>query len=133
VDGRALPSGPLDVAVEGVSFAYRGGATVLRDIDVRLPAGRTVAIVGETGSGKTTFAKLLCRLADPTAGTIRLGGVDVRTVAPESRRHAVRLVPQDGFLFDATIGDNVRVGRRQGDRDRPDGDLGAATTPRSTR
>jgi putative ABC transport system ATP-binding protein len=109
--GRALPAGPLDVAVDGLSFAYRDGGTVLRDVDVRLPAGRTVAIVGETGSGKTTFAKLLCRLADPTAGTIRLGGVDLRTVAPAERRRAVRLVPQDGFLFDATIADNVRIGR----------------------
>jgi putative ABC transport system ATP-binding protein len=79
-------------------------------VDVRLAAGRSVAIVGETGSGKTTFAKLLCRLADPTEGTVRLGGVDLRAVAPGHRRRAVRLVPQDGFLFDATIADNVRVG-----------------------
>ena len=111
VDGQALPAGPLDVAVDGLSFAYRDGATVLRDVDVRVRAGQSVAIVGETGSGKTTFAKLLCRLADPTGGTIRLGGVDLRAVAPEARRRAVRLVPQDGFLFDATIADNVRVGR----------------------
>jgi putative ABC transport system ATP-binding protein len=76
--------------------------------------------VGETGSGKTTFAKLLCRLADPGTGTIRLGGFDLRTVAPGARRQAVRLVPQDGFLFDATIGDNVRVGRPEHDRDRSD-------------
>jgi ATP-binding cassette subfamily B protein len=110
-DGRALPPGPLDVAVDRLSFAYRDGVPVLRHVDVRLPAGRSVAIVGETGSGKTTFAKLLCRLADPTDGTIRLGGVDLRTVAPGERRRAVRLVPQDGFLFDATIADNVRVGR----------------------
>ncbi len=111
VEGRSLPAGPLDVAVEGLSFAYRDGVPVLRDVDVRLPAGWSIAIVGETGSGKTTFAKLLCRLADPTAGTVRLGGVDLRAVAPAERRRAVRLVPQDGFLFDATIADNVRVGR----------------------
>lgn len=110
VDGRRLPAGALDVAVDGVSFAYRDGPPVLRDVTVRLPAGRTVAIVGETGSGKTTFAKLLCRLADPTEGTIRLGGVDLPAVAPAERRRAVRLVPQDGFLFDASIADNVRVG-----------------------
>jgi ABC-type multidrug transport system fused ATPase/permease subunit len=96
--------------VEGLSFAYRDGPPVLRDVNVRLPAGRSVAIVGETGSGKTTFAKLLCRLADPTEGTVRLGGVDLPSVAPGHRRRAVRLVPQDGFLFDATIADNVRVG-----------------------
>ena len=80
----------------------------------RLPAGRSVAVVGETGSGKTTFAKLLCRLADPTEGTVRLGGVDLRSVAPGHRRRAVRLVPQDGFLFDATIADNVRIGAGSG-------------------
>jgi putative ABC transport system ATP-binding protein len=108
--GAVLPAGALDVAVEGLSFAYRDGPPVLRDVNVRLPAGRSVAIVGETGSGKTTFAKLLCRLADPTEGVVRLGGVDLRTVAPGHRRRAVRLVPQDGFLFDATIADNVRIG-----------------------
>jgi putative ABC transport system ATP-binding protein len=108
--GAVLPHGALDVAVERLSFAYRDGPPVLRDVDVRLAAGRSVAIVGETGSGKTTFAKLLCRLADPTEGTVRLGGVDLRAVAPGHRRRAVRLVPQDGFLFDATIADNVRVG-----------------------
>jgi ATP-binding cassette, subfamily B, bacterial len=108
--GEALPTGALDVAVEGLSFRYRDGDPVLSDVDIVLPAGRSVAIVGETGSGKTTFAKLLCRLADPTTGTIRLGGVDLRTVAPGERRRAVRLVPQDGFLFDTTIADNVLFG-----------------------
>jgi ATP-binding cassette, subfamily B, bacterial len=110
-DGKALPAGALDVVATDVAFAYRDGVPVLRDVEVHLPAGRTVAIVGETGSGKTTFAKLLCRLADPTAGQIRLGGVDLRDVAPDARRRAVRLVPQDGFLFDATIAENVRIGR----------------------
>ena len=109
-DGLPLPHGALDVEVTGLSFAYRDGPPVLCDVDVVLPAGTTVAVVGETGSGKTTFAKLLCRLADPTDGTVRLGGVDLRSVAPDERRRAVRLVPQDGFLFDATIADNVRIG-----------------------
>jgi putative ABC transport system ATP-binding protein len=113
--GRSLPSGALTVAVDGLSFAYRDGVPVLRDVDVRVPAGQTVAVVGETGSGKTTFAKLLCRLADPVTGTIRLGGVDLRAVAPAERRRAVRLVPQDGFLFDGTVADNVRFGRVDGD------------------
>jgi ATP-binding cassette subfamily B protein len=113
--GRSLPAGALTVAVDGLSFAYRDGVPVLRDVDVRVPAGQTVAVVGETGSGKTTFAKLLCRLADPVTGTIRLGGVDLRAVAPAERRRAVRLVPQDGFLFDGTVADNVRFGRVDGD------------------
>ena len=109
--GVTLPDGALTVAVEGVEFAYREAALVLRDIDVSLPAGISVAVVGETGSGKTTFAKLLCRLADPTAGRIVIGGVDLREVAPASRHLAVRMVPQDGFLFDATVRENVRMGR----------------------
>ncbi len=115
--GRSLPSGPLDIAVDGLDFAYRDGVPVLRDLNLRLPPGGSIAVVGETGSGKTTFAKLLCRLADPTAGTIQVGGVDLREVSPDERRRAVRLVPQDGFLFDATVGDNVRVGRAGADDD----------------
>jgi ATP-binding cassette, subfamily B, bacterial len=70
-----------------------------------------VAIVGETGCGKTTFAKLLARLADPAAGSLEIEGTDLRLVAPESRRRAIRMVPQDGFLFDSTIRENVRYGR----------------------
>jgi len=84
---------------------------VLHGIDVEIPAGTNVAIVGETGSGKTTFAKLVARLADPTDGRIELSGVDLREVAPAERRRAVRMVPQDGFLFDTTIRENVRFGR----------------------
>jgi putative ABC transport system ATP-binding protein len=112
--GRSLPDGPLGVDVDGLDFAYRDGVPVLAAIDVTLAPGRSVAVVGETGSGKTTFAKLLCRLADPTEGAIRVGGVDLREVAPGERRRAVRLVPQDGFLFDGSIGDNVRIGRGDG-------------------
>jgi putative ABC transport system ATP-binding protein len=110
-DGVDVPTGPLAVDLEGVRFAYRTGDEVLRGIDLHLPAGSTVAVVGETGSGKTTIAKLLCRLADPTAGTVRVGGVDLRQVAPEHRHRAIRMVPQDGFLFDTTLAENVRVGR----------------------
>jgi len=108
--GTTLPEGALAVEVDGVEFAYRGGGPVLRGIDLELADGAHIAIVGETGSGKTTFAKLLCRLADPTAGSIRIGGIDLREVAPASRRTAVRMVPQDGFLFDTTIWENVRSG-----------------------
>ena len=78
VDGRTLPRGALTVDLEGVRFAYRTGDEVLRGIDLHLPAGASVAVVGETGSGKTTIAKLLCRLADPTEGVVRVGGVDLR-------------------------------------------------------
>jgi ABC-type multidrug transport system fused ATPase/permease subunit len=69
-----------------------------------------VAVVGETGSGKSTLVRLLCRLADPSEGRILVAGVDLRRVSPQSRRTHIRMVPQDGFLFDATIGDNVAMG-----------------------
>jgi len=110
VDGVALPTGALAVHAEAVEFAYREGGRVLHGIDVDLPAGINAAVVGETGSGKTTFAKLLCRLADPTAGHLVVGGVELRDVAPASRHTAVRMVPQDGFLFDTTVRENVRMG-----------------------
>ena len=109
--GVELPSGPLSVQTENLKFAYREGGLVLKGIDVDVYAGGRVAIVGETGCGKTTFAKLICRLADPTEGRIVVGGVDLREVGVESRRKAIRMVPQDGFLFDTTIGENVRYGR----------------------
>lgn len=109
--GAEIPPGALGVRTVGLEFAYRTGGRVLHGIDVEIPAGTNVAIVGETGSGKTTFAKLLARLADPTAGRIELGGVDLRDLSAETRRQAVRMVPQDGFLFDTTIAENVRFGR----------------------
>jgi putative ABC transport system ATP-binding protein len=109
--GRNLPDGALDVSIEGVTFEYEGGRPVLHDVDLVIPAGASVAVVGETGSGKSTLAKLLCRLADPTRGRIAVGGVDLREVSPLSRATAIRLVPQDGFLFDTTIAENVRLGR----------------------
>jgi len=105
-----LPAGALAVEARGLQFAYRDGRPVLQDIDLTIEAGAKVAIVGETGSGKTTFAKLLCRLADPTAGQLLIGGIDLRTTRAASRHRAVRLVPQDGFLFDTTVGANVRLG-----------------------
>ena len=110
--GRHLPSGALTVQARSLEFAYAdGGGLVLRGIDADIAAGAHVAIVGETGCGKTTFAKLLCRLADPTEGWIRIGGIDLRELAPTSRRTAIRMVPQDGVLFDTTIRENVRYGR----------------------
>lgn len=111
-EAEELPAGPLPVEVRGVSFSYRAGEPVLRGIDVRIPPDANVAVVGETGSGKTTLVRLLARLADPSSGDVLIGGVDLRAVAPEARRRSIRMVPQDGFLFAATIEDNIRYGRR---------------------
>lgn len=110
-EGHDLPPGPIDVRFEDVTFAYPGGPPVLRDVDMSIDAGRRVAIVGETGSGKSTFAKLLTRLMDPSEGAVLLDGVDVRDIAQATLRCSVVLVPQEGFLFDDTITANVRYGR----------------------
>jgi len=109
-DGRNLPAGDLDVAFEGVRFRYPTGDDVLTDIDLRIDAGSRLAVVGETGSGKTTFAKLITRLLDPSAGLILVGGVGVESVRFSSLRDRVAFVPQEGFLFDTTVADNVRYG-----------------------
>ena len=109
--GETLPDGPLDVVARSVCFSYRDGGQVLYDVDLTIPAGATVAIVGETGSGKTTFAKLLARLADVTSGQLLIGGHELSAVSAQSRRSGIRMVPQDGFLFDTTIRENVRFGQ----------------------
>jgi ATP-binding cassette subfamily B protein len=109
--GLRLPSRALDIELDRVSFAYHGGPPVLTDVSVTIPAGTRVAVVGATGSGKTTLAKLLIRLADPTAGTIRVAGVDLREVSLASLRSSLVMVPQDGFLFDTGVAENVRMGR----------------------
>jgi ABC-type multidrug transport system fused ATPase/permease subunit len=114
-DGRDLPPGPVGVAFRHVHFAYPGGPEVLHDIDLTIAPQTRVAVVGETGSGKTTFAKLLTRLMDPASGEVLLSGVPLRTVRFASLRARVVMVPQDGFLFDDTIAENVRFGRPDAD------------------
>ncbi len=110
-DGVVQDRGPITVEFRDVSFGYPDGDLVLRDVDVRIAPHRRIAVVGETGSGKTTFAKLLTRLMDPAAGEVLLDGVDARRIAFSSLRERVVMVPQDGYLFDASLAENVRFGR----------------------
>ncbi len=109
--GIDLPDGPLDLRFDHVSFHYPTGPTVLDDVHLEIPAKTRVAVVGETGSGKTTFAKLLTRLMDPAEGEVLLSGTPLQMVRFSSLRSRVVLVPQDGFLFDDTVAENVRFAR----------------------
>jgi ATP-binding cassette, subfamily B, bacterial len=117
---RPLPTEAVGghVRLEGVRFAYATGDPVLHGIDLEVPAGRTLAIVGPTGAGKSSVVKLLLRLYDPTAGRITLDGVDLRDAVLRDVRRAVGLVSQDVFLFHGSVRDNLRFGR-------PDADDGA--------
>jgi ATP-binding cassette, subfamily B, bacterial len=105
-----LPEGG-DVEVDHVSFAYADGPRVLRDVSLRIPVGSRLALVGPTGAGKSTLAKLVARLYDPTEGAVRFGGVDLRDATIDSLRRRIVVIPQEGFLFNATIRDNVRLAR----------------------
>jgi ABC-type multidrug transport system fused ATPase/permease subunit len=115
-DGQSLPAGPVEIRFADVAFAYPGGPEVLSDVDLTIAARTKVAVVGETGSGKTTFAKLLTRLMDPSRGQVSLAGVPLHAVAFDSLRERVVMVPQDGFLFDASVADNVRFGGEHSDQ-----------------
>ncbi|HEX7537689.1 MAG TPA: ABC transporter ATP-binding protein [Dermatophilaceae bacterium] len=110
-EGQWLPRGPITVVFDGVGFAYPGGEPVLHGVGLRIAPGSRIAIVGETGSGKSTLAKLLTRLVDPTVGRVLIDGVDLRDVRFSSLRSRVVLVPQEGFLFDASLLDNIRFGK----------------------
>ncbi|GIH74113.1 ABC transporter ATP-binding protein [Planobispora longispora] len=110
-DGVELPRGPITVSFEDVGFAYPGGAPVLHGVSAEIPPRSRIAVVGETGSGKTTFAKLLTRLMDPVSGRVTVDGYDLREVRFSSLRERIVMVPQDGFLFDGTLAENVRFGR----------------------
>ena len=112
-----LPRVNGHVRFEGVRFAYSTGPEVLHGIDLDVPAGTTVALVGHTGAGKSTIAKLIARFYDPTEGAITIDGVDLRRVRQESLRRQLGIVPQEGFLFAGTVADNIAFGRPDATRD----------------
>jgi ABC-type multidrug transport system fused ATPase/permease subunit len=110
--GRPLPPGALSVDLDGVGFAYADDDEVVLDaVNIELPAGSSLGLVGRTGSGKTTIARLLLRLYDPTEGAVRLGGIDLRQAQPASLRHRVAVVTQDVQLFSASVRDNLSLFR----------------------
>ncbi|MFF3064022.1 ABC transporter ATP-binding protein [Oerskovia sp. NPDC057915] len=130
--GVRSPRGPAHVTLEDVRFAYPDGPEVLHGVDLDFPARTSVAVVGATGSGKTTIAKLVTRLMDPTSGTVRLDGVDLRDLSAASLRERVVLVPQEGFLFDGTLAENIAYGVRDvpGHGDRRTGETAAQAAAR---
>jgi ATP-binding cassette, subfamily B, bacterial len=115
-DPAPLPDPRGEVRLEGVRFAYGEDAEVLHDVDLHVPAGSTLALIGPTGAGKSTVAKLIARFYDPVAGRVTLDGVDLRRVRLADLRRAMGYVPQEGFLFSGTVADNIRFGRPEASR-----------------
>ncbi len=112
-DDPTIPDGPVtgDIEYSGVRFGYDPAAPVLRDLALRIPPGQRVAVVGETGAGKSTLAKLAVRFYDPQDGVVSIDGIDVRELPGAVLRRAVAMVPQEGFLFDGSIRDNITYAR----------------------
>lgn len=107
--GAVFPTGPLAVEVDAVTFRYGDGEPALRDLSFHLPAGQILGVLGRTGSGKTSLSRLLTRLYDPDAGSIRLGGIDLRQAAFDAVRQKVGMVTQDVQLFHASVRDNLTL------------------------
>ncbi|HLM08260.1 MAG TPA: ABC transporter ATP-binding protein [Thermoleophilaceae bacterium] len=117
-----LPRLRGEIEFENVSFAYNGEHPALEDVDLHVPPGQTVALVGSTGAGKSTLAKLVARFYDPDRGLVRVDGHDLRDVTERSLRSQLGIVPQESFLFSGTIRENIAFGRP----DATDDDVGAA-------
>lgn len=107
----AFPAGPAEITFQDVVFAYQPDTPVLRGLTLHVPAGRTTALVGVSGAGKTTVAALLYRFYAPDAGAIRINGIPVEEIALQDLRNQIGLVPQDPHLFNGTIRENIRYGR----------------------
>ncbi|WP_125131315.1 ABC transporter ATP-binding protein [Microbacterium sp. 10M-3C3] len=112
------PTSPIDlwrarghVRFEDVVFGYSGDRTILPDFSLDIPAGQTVALVGTTGAGKSTLAKLVARFYDPTSGRVTLDGVDLRALHPKDLRRAIVMVTQEAYLFSGTVADNIALGK----------------------
>ncbi|MEP6480268.1 MAG: ABC transporter ATP-binding protein, partial [Rhodoglobus sp.] len=105
------------VAFDGVEFAYKSDRVVLPKFDLVLPAGQTVALVGSTGAGKSTLAKLISRFYDPSEGVVSLDGVDLRRLHPKDLRRAIVMVTQEAYLFSGTVADNIALGKPDATRD----------------
>jgi ATP-binding cassette, subfamily C, bacterial CydC len=107
-----VPDGPHTLRLEGVTAGWTPGRTAVQRIGLVLAPGRRVALVGPSGSGKSTIAALLVRFLDPAAGRVTVDGIDLRRVQPDRVRQLVGYLPEDAYLFDTTIGENLRIGRR---------------------
>jgi len=112
------PTRPVDlwsasgaVDFDDVRFAYRGDRVILPDFDLHIPAGQTIALVGSTGAGKSTLAKLMARFYDPSAGTVRLDGIDLRQLHPKDLRRAIVMVTQEAYLFSGSVAENIALGK----------------------
>lgn len=120
----ADPTRPIDlrraqgrVSFEGVEFAYKADRVILPAFDLEIPAGQTIALVGSTGAGKSTLAKLISRFYDPSQGAVLLDGVDLRKLHPKDLRRAIVMVTQEAYLFSGTVADNIALGKPDATRD----------------
>ncbi|MBG6055547.1 ATP-binding cassette subfamily B protein [Salinibacterium sp. CAN_S4] len=118
------PTAPIDllqahgrVSFDDVEFAYKSDRVILPRFDLELPAGQTIALVGSTGAGKSTLAKLISRFYDPSHGTISLDGIDLRQLHPKDLRRAIVMVTQEAYLFSGTVADNIALGKPDATRE----------------
>jgi ATP-binding cassette subfamily B protein len=106
-----------DVEFRGVRFAYQQDRVILPQFDLAIPAGQTIALVGSTGAGKSTLAKLMSRFYDPTDGVVTLDGIDLRQLHPKDLRRAIVMVTQEAYLFSGTVSDNIALGKPEASRE----------------